>query len=259
MIRIGTSGWLYDDWAGRFYDRALPRRSWLADYATRFATVELNSTFYRLPEPNRFETWAAATPDDFVFSVKASRFLTHIRRLRDPAAPVERLLEGARRLGPKLGPILLQLPPTMTINLERLDTTLAAFPATIRVAVEFREPSWFVDETLAVLRTRGAALCVADVRSRRSPIELTTRWAYVRLHAGRASPWPCYGAQAVRSWAGRLAELAGRLEVVFVYFNNDPGACAPRDAAVLAAECLRLGLPVTRTPRAVTIPTDSRT
>jgi uncharacterized protein YecE (DUF72 family) len=249
MIRIGTSGWQYDDWRGRFYERGLARRHWLASYASRFATVELNATFYGLPDPARYEEWAAETPADFLFAVKASRYLTHVRRLRDPVEPVGRLLEGADRLGPKLGPILLQLPPTMRIDVDRLDTALAAFPGTLRVAVEVRHPSWFVSETMAVLRAHGAVLCIADVASRQSPIERTADWSYVRLHRGRASPPPCYGRRAIAAWAHRLAGLAGEDREAFVYFNNDPGSCAPRDAASLAAACRRLGLPVTRAPR----------
>jgi uncharacterized protein YecE (DUF72 family) len=249
MIRIGTSGWQYDDWRGRFYDRALARRHWLASYASRFATVELNATFYGLPDPGRYEEWAAETPPDFLFAVKASRYLTHTRRLRDPAGPVERLLEGADRLGPKLGPVLLQLPPTMRIDVDRLDTALAAFPGTVRVAVEARHPTWFVPETLAVLRIHGAALCIADVASRLSPIERTADWSYIRLHRGRASPTPCYGRRAIAAWAKRLAWLAGDGRDAFVYFNNDPGSCAPHDAALLVAACRRLDLAVTRAPR----------
>jgi uncharacterized protein YecE (DUF72 family) len=254
VIRIGTSGWQYADWRGRFYSRGISPHDRLADYARRFATVEINATFYGLPEPARYEGWAAATPADFVFAVKASRYLTHVRRLRDPVEPVARLLDGARRLGPKLGPVLLQLPPTMKVDLARLDSALVAFPPAIRVAVEFRDRSWWVDETWAVLRAHRAALCIADAGSRRSPVELTADWTYVRLHWGRATPPPCYGRRALAAWAIRLAGLIESTSEAYVYFNNDPGACAPHDAAVLAAACRRLGLPVTRAPRPGTIP-----
>ena len=155
-LHVGTSGWQYDWWRDAFYPKATPKRRWLGHYACRFATVEVNNAFYRLPERTTFERWAAGTPDDFTFALKASRFLTHVKRLADPAEPVARMLDRARGLGQKLGPVLLQLPPQLAIALDRLDDALAQFPADQRVAVEFRHPSWFVDECRAVLEDRRA-------------------------------------------------------------------------------------------------------
>jgi uncharacterized protein YecE (DUF72 family) len=191
----------------------------------------VNNAFYRLPERATFETWAARTPADFTFAVKASRFLTHIKRLREPAEPVARLVDRLRGLGDKLGPVLLQLPPTLRSAPDVLDETLSHFPPDIRVAVELRHPSWFVDATATVLANHGAAFCLADSQGRRTPEWRTADWGYLRFHAGRATPAPCYGATALHSWADRLSNLFDGQEEVYVYFNNDPHGCAPRNAA----------------------------
>ncbi len=201
-----------------------------------------------MPEATTFAQWAARTPDDFVVGVKASRYLTHIKRLQDPAEPVARFMERARHLGSKLGPVLLQLPPNLQLSLERLDDTLSRFPSDVRVAVEFRHDSWFVDETRAVLSNYDAAFCLADSPRRRTPVWRTSSWGYLRLHEGRATPHPCYGRQALTHWAERLAECWSTDEDVYVFFNNDHRACAVRDARVFAAACIRAGLEPTRVP-----------
>jgi uncharacterized protein YecE (DUF72 family) len=247
-LRIGTSGYQYRHWRERFYPPGLPTSRWLAYYAEHFASVELNATFYRLPEATAFTNWARAVPDGFTFAVKASRYLTHIRRLRDPREPVERLMDRASRLGDRLGPILLQLPPDMPIALDRLAETLDAFPSHVRVAVEPRHRSWFVRELKTLLEERRAALCVADRRSQHDPVWRTTAWAYVRLHEGRATPRPCYGRAALRGWALRLRDGWGNRPDAYVYFNNDGGGCAVRDAAILERICDRMDMPTSRAP-----------
>jgi uncharacterized protein YecE (DUF72 family) len=245
---IGTSGWQYRHWAGRLYPRGLPQKRWLEHYAERFATVEVNASFYRLPARETFAAWAERTPADLVFAVKASRYLTHIRRLREPEDPVRRLVEAARGLGPKLGPILVQLPPDMRVELDRLEATLAAFPSGLRVAVEPRHASWFTPETLRLLERHDAALCLADRPGWRPEPIRTASWGYLRLHEGRASPRPCYGRAALDGWARRLAGLFGPEDDVFVYLNNDTEGCAPRDARWLALRLEAAGLPATRVP-----------
>jgi len=247
-VLIGTSGWQYRHWRETFYQRAVRQTDWLAYFAERFATVEVNNAFYRLPEAATFAKWAAGTPDGFVFAVKASRFLTHIRRLREPEEPVALLLERARALGPKLGPVLLQLPPNLRADLERLDATLAAFGGRVRVAVEFRHESWFTGEARALLESHGAALCLADRRGVASPLWRTADWGFLRFHEGRARPRPCYGRDARERWAGRLAELWGPRADCYVYFNNDGCACALRDARLFAGAAERAGLEPTRVP-----------
>lgn len=248
MLWVGTSGWQYRDWRAAFYPKGLAQEGWLSHYAGRFQTVELNNSFYRLPEASSFERWREKTPDDFVLAVKMSRFLTHLKRLRDPEGPVKLFIERASHLGPKLGPILLQLPPSMRADAGRLADTLDRFPRRARVAVEFRDASWFSDEVRSVLERRGAALCLADSPRRKSPAWRTADWGFVRFHAGRASPPPCYGRQALSTWAERIAELWPAGADVFCYFNNDMRCCAVRDAIVFAGLARRAGLRPTRVP-----------
>jgi uncharacterized protein YecE (DUF72 family) len=249
MILIGTSGWQYRDWRGRFYPAGLPQRSWLEHYADNFATVEINNAFYRLPERSTFEQWRSRTPGDFCVAVKMSRFLTHIRRLRTPEEPVARFLDRARGLGDRLGPVLLQLPPNLRADPVALDQTRALFPPAVRVAVEPRHPSWWTDDIRRVLAGRNAALCWADRRSRPvTPLWRTTSWGYLRMHEGRASPWPRYGRTSLRSWIERIGRTFGQHDPVYVYFNNDPGGAAIVDASTFAAIARRLGREVTRSP-----------
>jgi uncharacterized protein YecE (DUF72 family) len=221
----------------------------LERHAEVFATVELNAPFYRLPARETFERWAERTPEDYVFAVKASRYLTHVRRLRDPEEPVARLLQAAGGLGGKLGPILLQLPPTLPADPPALARALGCFPPDVRVAVEVRHPSWDTGETRAVLAAHRAALVWADRDSRVvSPLWRTANWGYLRLHSGRAAPWPRYGRRALTRWVDRLQAAFGGDEDVFVYTNNDPGGAALVDAAVLGRIAARRGLPVSRVP-----------
>jgi len=240
-VLVGTSGWQYSDWRGAFYPKELPQRLWLEYYASCFSTVEVNNAFYRLPDRAVFESWRDRTPEGFVVGVKASRYLTHVKRLRDPAEPVARLLDRAAGLGNKLGPVLLQLPPSLRRDLGALDETLASFPPEVRVAVEPRHDSWFVDETAELLARRRAAYCLVDPR-KGAPSWRTTDWGYIRFHEGRSRPRPHYGRAALRNWAERLAELFGTTATVYAYFNNDMHACAPRDAATFARILRQVGM-----------------
>jgi uncharacterized protein YecE (DUF72 family) len=253
VVYVGTSGWHYRDWRRAYYPHGLTQAAWLEWYARGFATVESDNAFYRLPERRVFADWAERTPDDFVMAVKVSRYLTHIKRLRDPSEPVGRFLDRVGGLGPKLGPVLLQLPPTLQADVQALAAVLALFPADVRVAIEFRHASWFVPPVRALLERHGAALCLADRRGVRTPIWRTTDWTYLRLHEGRAHPSPCYGRAALRGWADRLAGEWGPEEDVFVYFNNDPRACAPRDAARFGLAVARRGLRPSRVPSVRTV------
>jgi uncharacterized protein YecE (DUF72 family) len=236
-VSVGTSGWQYRDWRGELYPRDLPTRSWLEYYAERFPVVEVNNTFYRLPERTTFERWAASTPADFGFVVKASRYLTHVRRLREPDEPVERLLSRARSLGDRLRGVLVQLPPTLERDAASLARVLAAFGKTTRVALEPRHPSWFVTETYDVLRRHDAALCLTDRQGPASPLVRTADWCYLRFHEGLARPRPCYGRAALASWVQRLHDLYGADPEGVAFFNNDVCACAPRNALTFARLC----------------------
>lgn len=239
-VWIGTSGWQYDDWRGRVYPDGVPQRAWLEEYAVRFRTVEVNNAFYRLPERSTFERWRDQTPDGFRMAVKVSRYLTHVKRLREPEEPVARLLDRARGLGDRLGPYLLQLPPNLKAEPERLDACLSAFPDDVRVAVEPRHESWWTDEVEAVLAAHDAALCWADRRGRPvTPLWRTAGWGYVRLHEGTAQPRPSYGRRALTTWWERIRAAWPAGSDVWVFFNNDHGGAAVRNAETL----LRRGRP----------------
>ncbi|MFI0369669.1 DUF72 domain-containing protein [Actinomadura sp. 1N219] len=226
-MRIGTSGWQYADWRDVLYPPGLPQKRWLQEYARTFTTVENNNAFYRLPTRTTFEQWHDATPPGFVMAVKASRYLTHMKRLNDPAEPVTRLMNAAAGLGPKLGPVLLQLPPTLRADPDLLDACLRRFPENVRVAVEPRHPSWWTDDTRTVLHHHRAALCWADRLGRpTTPLWRTADWLYLRLHEGPAQPWPRYDETTLRTWARELAPA----DDAYVYFNNDPGGAAVHDA-----------------------------
>jgi uncharacterized protein YecE (DUF72 family) len=227
--RVGTSGWQYRDWRGDFYPAKLQQRLWLEHYAEIFDTVELNNAFYRLPDRSVFESWKERTPTGFLMTVKGSRYLTHIKRLKDPAEPVQRLLERCRGLGRKRGPILLQLPPNLQAAPQLLDATLKCFPRTVRVAVEPRHDTWWCEEVRELLTRRGAALVWADRGEQpQNPLWVTASWGYLRLHHGKAG-W-AYSGAALRRWAHRLQESFSE---GYVYANNDPGGAAPRDALTL--------------------------
>jgi uncharacterized protein YecE (DUF72 family) len=253
---VGTSGWQYRDWRAAFYPKNVPVSRWLEEYATRFPTVENNGTFYRLPAPDTFAAWRARTPDGFLMAVKASRYLTHVRRLRDPAEPVNRLLRAATELGDRLGPVLLQLPPTVPADAAALDETLAQFSAQfaslaspgsgqLRVCVEFRHDSWLTDEIRDILTAHDAALCWSDRHSRPlGPLWRTAGFGYIRFHEGAAQPWPRYGAQALRTWLSRVSACFPPNADVFAYFNNDQHAAAPADAAALMHLAQKAGWPV---------------
>lgn len=244
MLRIGTSGWHYRDWRGAFYPAKLASGSWLPYYARSFDTVEINNSFYRLPEASTFAAWRSQTPADFVFSVKASRFLTHYKRLREPDEPVGRLLDRASALEEKLGPVLLQLPPNLERDSPRLADALDLFAGRARVACEFRHPSWFCDEVYEVLGAHDVALCLTDRRGRKSPIVRTASWTVLRMHEGTADPPTCYGARALSSWSERIVSLFGNSASGFVYFNNDHQACAVRNAKTFVGIARRAGLEV---------------
>ena len=261
-VLIGTSGWQYRDWRGVLYPPGLAERNWLAYYAERYGTVENNGTFYRLPATDTFASWRAKVPDGFVMTVKASRYLTHVRRLRDPAEPVARLLRAAAGLGDRLGPVLLQLPPNLRADVGALDaclTEFARFPGNgasggrVRVAVEFRHESWWTEGTRQLLARHNAALCWVDRLGRPiAPLWCTADWGYLRFHEGAAEPWPRYGTQALRSWVQRTGEAWPDNADIFVYFNNDQHAAALYDAAAFASIARRAGRAVTPVPELAT-------
>lgn len=249
LVHVGTSGWQYAGWRERFYAKGVPQHRWLSAYAERFACVEVNTTFYHLPSEQTFAAWRAAAPSDFRFVLKASRYLTHIRRLRDPEEPTKLFMERSRPLRRRTAAVLLQLPPRFGVDVDRLHRTLRAFPRTMPVAVEFRDPSWYTDSVREVLAQHRAALCRTDrAGDSGDPDWCDSGWTYVRFHAGDGTPAPCYTSATLRRWAGRLAAAASSVDNAYAFFNNDENACAPHDAAVFARACTARGLSVTRTP-----------
>jgi uncharacterized protein YecE (DUF72 family) len=246
-VLVGTSGWQYDDWGPLLY-AGVPKRRWLERHAEAFATVEVNNAFYRLPRREVFDGWAARTPPDYVVTVKASRFLTHVRRLREPQEPVARLVDRLAGLGGKLGAVLLQLPPTLQRDADLLDACLGCFPAGMRVAVEPRHASWWDPSTRSVLQEHRAALVWADAGGTAvTPLWRTADWGYLRLHHGPGDSWE-YGPEGVRPWARELAAAWAEDETMHAYTNNDPGGAALRDATHLAAELRAVGRSTTRVP-----------
>lgn len=241
-VYIGTSGWQYKEWGKRFYPKKMKAPEWLPYFSERFQTLEINNSFYQLPSAETFAKWGKETPDDFIFAVKMSRYLTHIKRLSEPEEPVSRFLSHAGKLGKKLGPILIQLPPWLQIDIDNLKLTLKQFPKDTRVTVEFRHQSWFTDETRKILEKHGAALCMADREGKpATPLWKTAEWGYLRLHIGSASPRGCYRKTEIDRWASELKKH-WRSGDVFVYFNNDTHGCALKDAARLAASIEKAGL-----------------
>jgi uncharacterized protein YecE (DUF72 family) len=245
MIYVGTSGWQYRDWKGRFYPPKLPQREWLAFFSCRLPTVEINNSFYMLPKEESFERWSRESAPGFVITVKASRYITHIRRLREAKDSVELFWSRARRLGSKLGPILFQLPPRFPADVERLRSFLAILPKEMRAAFEFRDKTWEHEDVYRVLDEVGAAWVIPDRPGWRVPNVVTGGWSYIRLHQGGHAPRGAgYARDKLRRWAERIASFDVR--DAFVYFNNDAGAAAVRDAAVLMDLLERRGLPVAR-------------
>ena len=229
---IGCSGWQYKHWRGDFYPAALPQSRWLVYYAERFDTVEVNNTFYRLPEAQTFAGWRRLAPAGFVYAVKASRYLTHMKKLKEPREPLKLFFSRAAKLGPLFGPVLYQLPPRWPVNAERFETFLRALPRKRRHAVEFREPSWYCDTIFALLERYRVALCLHDMAGSAAPRIAAGPFVYVRFH-GTQKYSGTYPHETLDDWA---AWLIGRLRAgvdVYAYFNNDAGGHAPRDAARL--------------------------
>lgn len=237
---VGTSGWVYRHWRDVFYPPKLPQRRWLEYYTQQFSTVELNNSFYRLPTEKAFCQWRETSPEGFVYAVKVSRFITHIKRLKDVDEPVETFISRARLLGEKLGPLLYQLPPNMHRNDERLDGFLSLLPQGLRHVVEFRHQSWMDEGVFDVLRRHNVGLCVFDMPELSCPLVATADFAYIRFHGATGLYYSCYSEEELEEWAGRIAALAKGLEAVYIYFNNDAEAHAIDNARTMAQ---KLALP----------------
>lgn len=229
-LRVGTSGWHYPHWRERFYPGALAPGEWLRHYAGAFDTVELNNSFYRLPSEDAFRSWRGQTPPGFIFAVKASRYITHMKRLLDAGPALEELMMRASLLGEKLGPVLFQLPPRMRYGPERLEAFLSLLPSGHRFAFEFRDPSWLNPDTCALLREHGCALCVADSPRLPALKEITADFVFMRFHGGRTRDDSLYTEEELDGWARTSGGWLKKGIDVYAYFNNDAYGYAPLNA-----------------------------
>lgn len=233
-VHIGTSGWHYKHWVGSFYPEGMQDVAFLGWYADHFPTVEINNTFYRLPDPETPAGWSAGTPPGFVFACKASRYITHMKKLKDPKDATARFFGTAKKLGGKLGPILFQLPPRWRANAARLAEFLGALPSSHRYAFEFRDESWYTPEIFRLLERHGAALCIHDLEGLASPVEATAPFTYIRLHGPDGAYRGRYDDETLQTWARRIHRWRRAGLDIYCYFNNDIGGHAPRDAMRLA-------------------------
>lgn len=233
VVRIGTSGWHYSHWRGPYYPPDLPSRFMLDYYRRDFDTVEINNSFYRLPAPATFRSWKDATPAGFCFAVKASRYLTHRKKLLDAKPALNRLLSAAERLGDKLGPILFQLPPHWRCNQGRLRRFLSLLPSRHRYSIEFRDLSWHNQEIYRLLQDHNIAGCIYELGGFRSAVEVTADFVYVRLHGPGAKYQGDYPARTLKSWALQIHRWIEADIDVYVYFDNDQAGYAVRNAQAL--------------------------
>ncbi len=229
---IGTSGWHYEHWKGRFYPEGLEKAKWLEFYATHFATVELNNSFYRLPSEAAFSTWRDSSPDGFLFAVKVSRFITHIKRLKNCEEPLDTFIKRAKVLDGKLGPLLYQLPPNMHRNDEVLRGFFRLLPQGLRHVIEFRHESWLTEGVFEILRQYSVGLCVFDMPYLSCPLKATADFAYIRFHGSSSLYSSDYSNEELYEWARRIKGLEG-LKEIYIYFNNDVEAFAIKNAVTL--------------------------
>jgi uncharacterized protein YecE (DUF72 family) len=234
-IHVGTSGWNYGHWKGPFYPDSISDSELLAYYADRFETVEVNNTFYTLPSEKTVTRWYETAPEGFVFAVKASRYITHMKNLLDPEEPVNRFLDRVSALEIKLGPVLFQLPPNWNCNRERLAAFLEVLPKGYNYAFEFRDPSWFNEDIYEMLSAHKIAFCMYYMAGDYAPKEITADWIYIRMHGPNQAYAGSYDTQTLAAWAGACSTWLRQGKDVYCYFNNDPEGHAPRDAVRLLA------------------------
>ena len=231
-VRIGTSGWAYKDWNGPFYPQEVKAKDRLSYISRRFTTLEINASFYRMPTDKAVANWREQTPDDFLFAWKASRYITHNKKLNDPDDSLDYMFQRIEGLGPKIGPVLFQLPPNLHRNDERLAAFLKALPKKGRSAFEFRHPSWYEGAVLDLLRDHGAAFCISDHHDAPAPFEVTADFVYLRGHGPGGRYHGRYGEAALKDWAAHIRRWRKNRDV-FVYFDNDMKSAAPADAQQL--------------------------
>ncbi len=237
-IHIGTSGWHYQHWRKVFYPDDLPAAEWLAFYQERFDSAEINNTFYRLPKPETFAAWRNTVPRTFIFAVKAGRYITHMKKLKEPRQALNVFFRGVEVLGDRLGPILFQLPPRWKCNPERLESFLKLLPGDCRYAFEFRDPSWFDGRVYDLLSEYGAAFCIYHLAGKLSPRQATADFVYVRLHGPGAAYQGSYSDRTLSDWAKTFKAWRKAGKDIYCYFDNDNKGYAVRNALRLS-ELLR--------------------
>jgi len=237
-LRIGTSGWHYPHWRGVFYPEKLPTSKWLDHYARHFDTVEVNSTFYRLPPESGLDMWRESSPKGFTFAAKGSRFLTHMKKLKDPAPGIAKFFERVDRLGHKLGPIVFQLPPFWEVNLERLEAFLDALPPRHKYAFELRNPTWHTEIVYRLLRRHNAAFCIFEIAGFQSGLEITANWTYIRLHGPGGAYEGSYPGATLRHWARNIRNWQRDLRAIYLYFDNDQSGYAVQNALFLKRQLI---------------------
>ena len=234
MIRIGTSGWSYDHWQGRFYPEQLSAEKRLEHYCRFFSTAEINNSFYNLPSEKTLRAWYETAPDDFIFAAKASRFITHMKKLKDPEDSTAKFFDRITALDDKLGPILFQLPPNWGVDVQRLENLLEALPSEFRYGFEFRDTSWYDNEVYELLEKYNAAFCIYDLEGHVSPKKITSDLIYIRLHGPDCAYQGSYDKQALSGWAGALSNWDSRDREIYCYFDNDQNGYAAQNAQQLS-------------------------
>jgi uncharacterized protein YecE (DUF72 family) len=233
-IYIGTSGWNYRHWKGPFYPEEVKQEEMLDHYVRQFNSVELNNSFYKLPDRENFIKWRKSVPDDFIISMKANRFITHMKKLKDPQETLKEQLTNMQGLGQKLGPLLFQLPPLWNANTERLVEFLLALPRKFRYAFEFRHPSWYDESIYRLLAKYNCAFCIYHLAGHLSPIKVTADFVYVRLHGPEGKYQGNYSAGELRQWAHLCNDWSEKGKDVYFYFDNDEAGYAPLNAKKLS-------------------------
>lgn len=239
-LYCGTSGWNYPHWRDLFYPKGIPQSKWLSYYCELFDTVEINNSFYRLPSEETFKKWHDESSEGFTFAVKASRYLTHMKKLKDPEQPLHNVLSHSAALGEKRGPILYQLPPYWHVNLERLESFLKQLPTDLRHVFEFRDDSWHCEEVWSLLAECGAGYCIMDAPGFPLHIRSTSNFSYIRMHSGGIETGGNYTDEHLEMWVRHIENLL-KLGDVYIYFNNDYRGFAICNALKLKA--LTEGLP----------------
>lgn len=232
-IHIGTSGWSYDHWKGPFYPEKTSGEEMLSLYAEHFQTVEVNNTFYQLPSTDTLKNWKETVSDNFLFALKASRYITHQKKLNDPAESIKKFFDRIEVLDDKLGPILFQLPPRWHKNAERLSNFIDVLPKGYRYVFEFRDPTWFSDDIIELLSETNCAFCIYDLEGEQTPEHVTTDFVYIRLHGPGAAYQGSYSEQLLEKWVEKIDRWSAEGKEIYCYFNNDYAGHAPNNASVL--------------------------